>query len=311
MVPDAAGTLPNILAFCRTIELGSFTRAAVALGVTPQATSRAVARLEAALGVTLFRRTTRSLEATEAAHAYYAACQAALAALSEAERGLAGSQRATAGRVRVSVPTTYGHHRFLPMLVEFRRLFPRVEVEVHVSNRSIDFVRESFDFAIRLGAITDASLVARRLGDFTVGVFGSPGYLAARGTPATPADLAAHQCITFAMPRTGRVLPWDFRGEPRQWVPPTSVQVDDDVLATITLARGGGGLVQTYHFFVERELARGELVEVLREFGGVARRFSLIYPANVRLGRPARALIDFVVKAAARDMAAPRVEPPR
>jgi DNA-binding transcriptional LysR family regulator len=284
---SSAASLPNLEAFTVTFEEGSFSKAAVRLGVTPQATSRAVARLEASIGAVLFRRTTRKLEATEAGKSYYDACREALRVLVGAESRLRDRDRTkgASGLVRLSVPTTYGHHRLLPSLLLFRERHPAIELEIHLSNRSIDFVKEGYDLAIRMGDIHDASFNRIKLGAFSVGVFGSPSYLRKHGVPETPASLqspsCAHSCISFIMPKTGRVLPWSLRpakGEDlASFVPISPLLVSDDVLGTITLAKSGAGLVQTYHFTVQNELARGELVEVLSDYGGLSRPFSLIY----------------------------------
>jgi len=298
--PSLTGTLPNLEAFCRTYETGSFTKAARALSVTPQATSRSVARLERVLGVTLFRRTTRSLAPTEAARRYYDLCVQALSLLSAGERELASRKKAIEGRVRISVPTSYGHHRLLPSLGAFRERHPGIRVEVNVSNQNIDFVRDGYDLAIRMGTIDDKTLVARKLGDFELGVYASPSYLASYRAPRTPEDLAEHTCVAFVMPRSGRVLPWTFAPQPVSFVPDAPYRCSDDVLGVITLARAGVGLVQIYDFLVEDDVARGALVEVLASFRGKSRPFSLLYPKSVVPSRPVRALIDFIM-ATARD----------
>src|SRR6478752_4556047 len=176
--PSLASSLPNLEAFCRTFETGSFTKAARAMSVTPQATSRSVARLEAALGATLFRRTTRSLAPTDAARHYYERCVRALSLLSDGERELGESGQGARGRVRISVPTTYGHHRLLPALAGFAERYPGVQVDVSVSNQNIDLVKDGFDLAIRRGKLHDKTLIARRLGDFPLGVYASSSYLA-------------------------------------------------------------------------------------------------------------------------------------
>lgn len=292
------GTLPNLEVFCRTFETGSFTKASEMLGLTPQAASRAVARLEADLGVVLFRRTTRSLAPTEEGRRYHARAHAALALLAEAEREISHKRRSPSGLVRVSMPTTYGHHRLLPSLGRFRALYPDIELVCHVSNRNVDFVRESFDLSVRMGESDDASLVRRKLGDFALGVFASPSYLARRRAPETLAELDAHAAIAFVMPATGRVLPWTFvepGGTRASFVPPNAFRIGGDVLGVVTAATGGAGLVQTYDYLVEREVARGELVEVLSRFRGGSRPFSLVYPKAPALSRAARTFADFVV----------------
>jgi DNA-binding transcriptional LysR family regulator len=290
-------TLPNLLTFCAVMEEGTFSLAARRLGVTPQAASRSVARLEDTLGVALFRRTTRTVTPTDAARGYYETATQALALLRRAEGDLTTRDRARAGLVRLSAPTTYGHHRLLPSLAAFRERYPGVELEIHVGNRNVDFAAEGYDLAVRLGAIRERGLVARKLGDFALGVYAAPSYLARRPPPRAPDQLADHACIAFVMPSTGRLMPWSFGADTRAFVPPAPVRCADDVLATITLARAGVGLVQTYDFLVEEDVERGLLVEVLRDHRGASRPFSLIYPASPKRSPAARALIDFLTSA--------------
>jgi DNA-binding transcriptional LysR family regulator len=288
-------TLPNLATFCAAFELGSFSKAAQSLGVTPQAASRSVARLEAALGVNLFRRTTRSLTPTDAARAYYRTARQALELLAHAESELSQQDAARAGLVRFSAPTTFGHHRVLPALAAFRERYPGIEFELHIGNRNVDFTREGYDFAIRLGQIREQGFVARKLGDFALGVYGSPSYLARRGLPRGPAQLTKHDCIAFVMPSTGRILPWTFAPEPAAWTPTSPLRCMGDALATITLARAGLGLVQTYDFLVQSDVERGLLVEVLRDHRGKSRPFSLIYPQAAKRSAAARAVIEYLV----------------
>ncbi|MFT7582070.1 MAG: DNA-binding transcriptional LysR family regulator [Myxococcota bacterium] len=291
--------LRSLETFCLTVELGGFTAAAKALGITPQAASRSVSRLEVSIGAVLFRRNTRHVEPTDAGRQYYESARIALQTLADAESRITEDE--PAGDVRISVPTTYGHHRFLPLLADFQRAFPRIHVEVEVDNRNIDFVRGGFDLAIRMGTLDDASFIARRLGDFPLGVYGSPDYLARAGTPTSPADLADHACAVFVMPRTGRSLPWTFDPGPERHVPYASVRIRHDPLGLVSYARAGGGLIQFYSFLVEAEVARGELQEVLGAYRGRARPFSLIYPRDA-VGRLAvRTLVDHIVAGSAPD----------
>jgi DNA-binding transcriptional LysR family regulator len=289
-------SLANLEVFCRTFELGSFTRAAVDLGLTPQAASRALGRLEATLDATLFRRTTRSLEPTDAGRAFYGRCRQALDLLATGERELSGSARTERGTVRFSVGTILGHHRILPALAAFTRRHPNIDVVVQIDNRTIDFVRDGFDFAIRLGVIREHTLVARKLGDFALGVYASPAYLAEHPAPQRAADLARHRCIGFVMPGSGRILPWQLASG--DVAPPIAVRVQGDVLGTLALARAGGGLVQTYEFAAADDVARGQLVEVLARERGAARRFSIVYPESVVHTPAVKALVAHLLAAA-------------
>ncbi|WP_255992175.1 LysR family transcriptional regulator [Chitinolyticbacter albus] len=289
--------LASIELFCKAAELGGFTAAARALGVTPAAVSRAIGRLEARLAVQLFTRTTRQIQLTEAGHDYYHQCSGALTQIEEAERALTGRQSEPAGTVRISVPTTYGHHRLLPLLPRFLAQYPEVRIEAHVGNRNIDFVQDGYDLAIRLGLPDDGRLIARPLEYATPGVFAAPAYLAARGTPASLNDLAQHDCVAFVLPSSGRAMPWSFLRDGEEIALPVSARlwVEEDVLACVGHARAGGGLCQIYHYIAAEYVARGELVEVLQPYAGRARPFSLLYPQNRHRSASVRAFIDFVL----------------
>jgi DNA-binding transcriptional LysR family regulator len=147
-----------------------------------------------------------------------------------------------------------------------------------------------------MGTLREAGLVARKLGDFPLGIFGAPAYFARHPAPRTPAQLDDHACVTFIMPGTGRALPWQFGAGSRSFSPRASVRCSEDVLALVTLARAGLGLIQTYDFMVERELERGLLVEVLRDHRGASRPFSLVYPTTPKRSPAARTLLDFLLE---------------
>ncbi|MDQ8020701.1 MAG: LysR family transcriptional regulator [Moraxellaceae bacterium] len=293
--------LGSIELFCKAAELGGFTAAAEALGVTPAAVSRAIGRIEERLGVRLFVRSTRRMRLTDDGQLYHEQCRQALAQIEEAERAITGHQAVPAGVLRISVPTTYGHSRVMPMLPAFRARYPAVSVEVEVSNRNIDFVEQGFDLAIRLGAPPDSRLVARKLEDASMGVFASPDYLSRHGEPRTLDELQQHVSAQFVRPSTGRVMPWVFRrdGADIELQLDSPVRVLEDVLGCVSFARAGGGLVQIYHFVVAEQLARGELVEVLQPYAGRSRPFSILYPHNRHLSARVRAFVDFMLQAVA------------
>jgi DNA-binding transcriptional LysR family regulator len=240
--------LGSIELFCLAAELGSFTAAAVEAGVSPAAVSRSIGRLEARLGVRLFVRTTRQIRLTDPGQAYFAQCRDALGRLVEAERQVTGQQAEPAGVLRISIPTPFGHCRILPLLPRYRALYPQVQVEVHLSNRNIDFAEEGFDLAIRVRPPPDSSLVARKLEDAALVVFAAPAYLQQRGTPTVLADLRHHECIQFELPSSGRRIQWAFRENGADVDVPTGggYCLSDDLLGCVTLARHGAGLLQTY-----------------------------------------------------------------
>lgn len=290
--------LGSIEMFCKAAELQGFTAAAQVLGVTAAAVSRSVGRLEERLGAKLFTRTTRLMRLTEEGRAYFEQCHQALAQIENAERAINGSLAEPTGVLRISMPTTYGHHRVLPLLAKFMDQYPKVQVEVDLNNRNIDFVEDGYDLAIRGGAPTDSRLVARTLENASFGVFAAPHYLARRGTPETPEQLFGHDCIEFVLPSTGRGLPWVFHRDGQNLDLPMHgrVSVRGDVLGCLSYAVGGGGLLQAYHFVAHRYLESGSLVEVLQPWGGRARPFSILYPHNRHLSVKVRAFVGFLLE---------------
>jgi DNA-binding transcriptional LysR family regulator len=291
--------LGSIELFCLTAQHQGFTAAAKAAGLTAAAVSRSVARLEERLGVRLLMRTTRQVRMTDVGQRYYDQCRQALGQLSEAEREASGQQLKPSGLVRVSLPTSYGHHRVLPLLPVFSRRYPEIEIELSLSNRNIDFTDEGFDLAVRGRTPPDSGLVARKLEDAALLIAAAPPYLKRHRAPRTPEDLARHDCIQFVLPSSGQVVPWLLQREGRimEWTTGGRLRCADDILAPITLARAGAGLVQTYRFLIEDDLREGRLVEVLAEHAGASRPFSLIYPANRHMPLRVRVLIDFLVGA--------------
>lgn len=294
--------LGSLELFCLAAEHGSFTTAATLAGVSPAAVSRSVGRLEARLGVRLFVRSTRHIALTEGGRAYFEQARPALEQLLEAERVVSGQQQTPAGTLRLSMPTNYGQFRVLPLLPAFRERYPQIALELHIGNRNVDFVEEGFDLAIRAREGSDSRMIYRRLEDAPLVVVAAPTYLKRAGTPRTLDDLAVHDCIQFALPSSGRAVPWQFRqaGQDVDLMTQGGISTHDDIHAGVTLARNGGGLYQIYRYMVEEELRRGTLVEVLQEFAGRSRPFSLVYPHGRYLPQRVRTLVDFLLEAVGR-----------
>jgi DNA-binding transcriptional LysR family regulator len=290
--------LGSIELFCLAAQEGSFTAAALSAGVTPAAVSRSISRMEERLATRLFVRTTRSIRLTESGRAYFEQCRRALTQLVEAEREVMGKQLEPSGELRISIPTTYGHYRILPLLSRFRERHPGVKIDIHLSNRNIDFVGEGYDLAIRVRVQPDSTLIARHLEDARLVVIATPEYLSRVGTPQSLEDLGKHDCIQFELPSSGRRISWLFteNGKEREILAEGNYCCSEDVLGGVTLARHGAGLFQTYRFIVERELEEGSLVEVLQEFGGRSRPFTLLYPHGRHVPLRLRAFIDFLME---------------
>ncbi|HEP0984464.1 TPA: LysR family transcriptional regulator [Enterobacter ludwigii] len=288
--------LGDVEVFIAVVEHGSFTAAAVALSTTPSVLSRAVSRLETRLGRQLLQRTTRRVGLTEAGRVYLEQARSAFSLLDEAERDGQGQEGDLTGRVRMSVPTTYGHYRLPPLLARFSQHYPRVQVDLNITNRNVDLIAEGFDLAIRLGQMPDSGLVARKLEDAALLLVASPAYLHRMGTPQTLDDLHRHMCLPFILPRTGRIAPWVFREDERDvdWLPVSPIETSDDVLGVVSLAEHDMGICQSYEFIVRDRIQRGQLVEVLPHLRGRSRPFSVIFAPHRRQSAATRAMIDLL-----------------
>lgn len=289
--------LGSIEQFCKAAETGSFTSAATTLGVTPAAVSRSISRLEERLGVRLFSRTTRNVRLTTEGELYWKECQLALDQIVEAERAITGAQVVPSGPLRISVSAAYGTFRLLPLMPQFTEAYPQIDIEVSLSDKIIDFIEEGFDIAIRLGIPQDSRLVAIKLEEAMLGVFATPAYLAKKGTPRTISELDAHDCIQYISPNSGRPLQWLFNDEQGHAIEQpikSRMRVLNDALGCVAWVNAGGGLYQTYRFAVAEAVKRGDLVEVLRPYGGCSRPFSILYPQNRHLSARVRAFVDFL-----------------
>jgi DNA-binding transcriptional LysR family regulator len=235
---------------------------------------------------------------TEAGQDYVAQCRQALGLLNDAERVLTGCQAVPAGSVRISLPTSYAHHRVLPLIPEFRRLYPEIKLDIHLSNRNVDFTAEGYDLAVRGRMQPDSGLIARKLEDAELVVVAAPSYLKRHRAPKTLDDLRDHECIQFILPSSGQPVAWSLRDNGRDIELPTlgSVRCLEDILGAVTLARSGSGVLQTYRFIVEEDLKNGSLREILKPFAGASRPFTLLYPASRHVPRRMRVLIDFLVE---------------
>ena len=230
---------------------------------------------------------------------YWQECRQALEQIATAERTITGQQKVPSGVLRLSVGTLYAHYRLFPHLQEFTALYPQVELELSLSNRVADIVEEGYDLAIRIGTPQDSRLIVRKLEDASVGIFATPGYLTRRGCPQNLEDLALHDCLQFILPTTGRAMPWILQmqdGQAKDYQFHSNFRVFDDALGCVSWGHAGGGLFQTYHFIAAPALARGELVEVMQDYGGHSRQFSVMYPQNRHLSARVRAFVEVVLQ---------------
>lgn len=289
-------SLQGLVAFAETATRGSFAEAARALGLSPSAVAKSVGRLEDSLGLRLLHRTTRQVSLTSDGRALYDRCRHIVDDLEALRMQAEGVRGEPAGVLRLNVPITFGKKVLVPVLAALVERHPKLALDVTFSDRYDDIVRAGYDAAVRVGALDDSSLVAQRIATQQMVACASPAYLAARGTPRRPEDLAAHRCLVFRMASSGRARPWDFvrDGRPLAIVPPSSVTMDDGE-ALVAAAVAGMGLAQVPHYMAEQDVDAGRLVEVLPGFRSAATPISLVYPTSRQVTPRLRVLIDALV----------------
>lgn len=286
----------EIEAFLRSIEGGSFAAAAKSLRQTPSAVSRSVARLESRLGVRLLTRTTRSLSVTAEGEKFRMQAQKILMDLDELERSFATDKIEPRGRLRVSCSTPFGVHRLLPAMPEFLERYPKVIVDLSLTDALVDLVSERTDIAIRHGRLRDSSLRARKLGSSGWMVVASPSYLQRHGTPKTPADLDQHNCLNFNFRRS--VEGWTFRvGARTRQHHVVGNFYGNSGEALRLMALGGAGITRLGDFLVNDDVRAGRLVPLLQQYVKADREeIHALYVGHARLAARVRVFMDFLVE---------------
>ncbi|MBD2248799.1 LysR family transcriptional regulator [Nostoc sp. FACHB-888] len=261
-------SLSNLLAFVRVAEAQSFAQASNDLGLSTSAVSKAVARLEADLGVKLFHRTTRSISLTSDGVQFYEGCQQLLGELDALEAEIQGNRATPKGQLTVSVPPSFGRVCLVSIIKEFTQTFPEISLDILMDDRQVDLAKEAVDVVIRTGQLSDsANLIARQLFTYPLVVCGSPTYFKQHGRPQHPEQLQQHSCLNFRNRATGRIYPWSFTLEYKaeQYAVSGSVVFDNaDAIVRSTIA--GLGLSQMPGFLAAEAISSGNLVEVLNAY---------------------------------------------
>lgn len=278
--------------FVAVVETGSFTAAAGRAGTRSGQASKLVARLEAELGVRLLDRTTRSVAPTEAGLIYYQRLRAIIDEFDSLDQEIRAASGSPRGRLRISAPLYFGTRVLAPVLNDFARLFPEIELDVSFSDRLVSLVDEGFDVAVRMGRPADSSLIARKLADTGLVTVASDAYLAARGEPACPGDLARHDCILDSNFRDpGR---WPFRGPGgRAVMVPVSGRIrHSNAEACLDAAERGLGIACLPDFVAVPALERGIVRPILQGFAPEGLQVDALVPAGRHQPAKVRALID-------------------
>jgi len=284
-----------IQVFAQVVESGSFAKAAERLGLSTSGASRQVAELEGHLQTRLLNRTTRKVSVTESGRAFYERSVQLLADLAEAEQEASSAAVEPRGTIRLTTSVNFGVRHVAPAIAEFLAAHPGVRFDVSLADRVVDLVEEGFDLGIRIGTPGADNLVARQLGATRLVPCAAPAYLAAHGAPATPEDLARHNCFTYEYISPRNV--WRFRdlsgAERSVRVSGTLHSNNGDLLAEA--AARGAGVVFEPAFIVGPDVRAGRLVPLLQEFVPLPVPIYAVYPSRKHLSAKVRRFVEFLV----------------
>lgn len=282
-------------AFVQSAETGSFVAAGRKLGLSASAVGKAVVRLEHRLDVRLFHRNTRNMTLTEEGRLFLERCRRIFDEVEAAEAELARSNRTPRGRLRISLPLV--GMLLTPVMADFMRAWPEVQLDLDFTDRLVDVVEEGFDAVIRTGPPSDSRLMSRNVGRFRLKIVASPDYLARYGVPESPDKLALHQCLHQRSPSTGKLRPWPFAHAESQ----EKIVLPERMSATavdplIELAIRGLGVACLPPFAIRSEIADGRLVSILDEWVADTDQFNVLWPASRQITPKLRAFIDFMAE---------------
>lgn len=288
--------LAHIAVFVRVVELGSFTAAADEMKLSKAVVSKYVGALEERFGARLLNRTTRRLTLTEAGEALYRKSALALADLQDAEEEVAQLAGKPRGHLRLTAPVYFGTRHLVPRLGIFHERYPEITLDLDLSDHLVDLVKERFDLGLRVSDPKASSLIGRKLAMVEQVLCATPDYLERCGTPESPDDLRAHNCLSYSLDRSPDT--WRFLGPGRKW---SAVPVkgwfrcnSGESLKRILLA--GLGIHQFPRFFVGEELADGRLVQVMKDYRPPALALLAVFPSRRNLLPKVRVFVDFLVE---------------
>lgn len=285
--------IANMSVFVAVVDCGSFAGGARRLRRSPAAVTRAVAELEATLGVRLLDRTTRAVSLTDAGERFLPGARRLLADFAEIEQAAAGLAGSPRGELRVTAPVVFGRRHVLPLVSEFLTTNPDVNVRLELTDRSVDLIEEGLDVAIRIGELPSSTAIATRVGSVRRVTVATPAYLARRGEPAAPDELAAHDVIAFiGMDGFER---WRFRDEEKTieaTIHPRMIV--NTAEAAIDVALSGFGITRVLSYQAADLIVGKSLVRLLRAYENEPAPVHLLYPQGRYPAPKLRAFLDLV-----------------
>lgn len=258
-------TLRSIESFVKAVQAGSIAAGARLQGITAAAASQNIQRLERSLGTRLLMRTTRKLAMTESGELYYAEVQPIIEALAKAQSVITEFQGQPQGRLRIGSSVAFGRHVLMPLIPAFTRTYPKVSIELVLSDHSLDHVTEDIDISIRFKQQLEPGLVARKIATVPVLFCAAPAYLQQKGIPQTPEALSGHDCLLFRIPVNGRLLSWTFNRNGILYEPEIEPSIIcNDIDSLHRLALEGAGIARLAAFVANEDIVKGSLVPLFR-----------------------------------------------
>ena len=280
----------GISEFVYVAECESFTQASKQLGISTAQVSRQVGALEKRLKVKLLYRTTRKVSLTEEGRVFYQHCRAVLDGLEIAEQAVTNLQSKPQGRIKLTAPVTYGEQQLLPLVNDFMKHYPDIEVTAFLSNQKLDLIDGGYDLAIRIGKLPDSTMMAKKLSSRTNFVCAAPAYIEQYGTPQTLTDLKQHNCLL------GTLDYWQFQDSAKE----KKIRVTGSIrynsgYSLMDAALKGLGIVQLPDYYVQKHLNTGALVSMLENYSEIEEGIWAIYPHNRQLSPKIRLLLEHLL----------------
>jgi DNA-binding transcriptional LysR family regulator len=289
-------TIDGIKTIVAVVETGSFTAAGVRLSMSKALVSKYVGEVEQRINVRLFNRSTRRLSLTEAGKEYYDRAVPLLEEFTALADNVAASQTAVQGQLRVSAPVTFGEMSLSPIIVEFMALYPKIQLDLQLTDRKVDMVADAIDVVIRIGSVDDSTLIARKISTVPLVLCAAPDYLEQHGTPAAAQDLAKHHCIIDSNFRIGDQWPLTSAKKVTETVKVNSRIAVNSPKAVKEIALAGGGIGLIPEFIIEDSLFLEDLQQVLPQYSVMSFGLYAIYPHRQYLPRKVRCFIDFLLE---------------
>ncbi len=280
--------------FVRVAELSSFSAVAQQMGLARSAVTRQIAALEQHLGIKLMVRSTRRLMLTSAGAAYLEKCRVILNLVEAAETGVAEERQTPRGMIRISLPLTYGLMRVAPILLDFARRYPEVQLDMDYTDRRVNLIEEAIDLSVRITSRLGATEIARRIGSSQLQAVASPAYLAEHGMPRHPSELIHHECLSYTTTAESKQT-WSFDVDGVLTAYPIRARIHSNNGEALNDAvERGLGIALQPDFIIERSLQSGKVVTILTEFPLPELGIYAMLPSNRQVPYRVRVLMDFL-----------------